>query len=191
MSRRRSRLGAVTLLSLALAAPAVPVQADPPAHAPAHGWRKKHDPSYDGYQGRGGRHWSRDYGILDGRCNVEAVGAVVGGVIGGAVGSQIGEGDGRRIATVLGSVIGAVLGAEVAREITDVDRACIGHALELGGDSRRIAWDNPRTGLHYAVVPLRSFREGGRDCREFDLIVDGRKARRSACDVGGGDWRTR
>ena len=24
------------------------VRAEPPAHAPAHGWRKKHDPAYVG-----------------------------------------------------------------------------------------------------------------------------------------------
>ncbi|MEZ5628509.1 MAG: hypothetical protein R3E34_13455 [Rhodocyclaceae bacterium] len=66
-------------LSATLVLP-VPVLADPPAHAPAHGWRKKHDPDYIGYTGR---KWERDYGILDGRCSTEAVGAVVGGVIGG------------------------------------------------------------------------------------------------------------
>jgi surface antigen len=189
MSRFRT-LSALAL-SAALALPAVPVQADPPDHAPAHGWRKKHDPDYRGYRGHGGREWERDYGVIQGRCSAEAVGAVVGGVIGGVVGSNIGEGEGRRIATVLGTVIGAVIGAQVARDITELDRACIGHALELGGDRHRVVWDNPRTHVHYELVPVRTFREDGRVCRDFDLVFDKQRQRRSACHVGDGQWRMR
>ena len=191
MPNRLMRTTLAAALSVALAVPALPVMADPPAHAPAHGWRKKHDPGYHGYRGHSGREWDRDYGVLQGRCSADAVGAVIGGVIGGAVGSQVGEGDGRRIATVLGTVIGAVIGAKVARDITDLDRACIGHALELSGDRHRVVWDNPKTRLHYELVPVRSFRDGGRTCREFDLIVDGARDRRSACGAGGGQWRMR
>ena len=40
--------------------------ADPPSHAPAHGWRKKHDPYYEGYTGR---KWADDYGVKSGRCD--------------------------------------------------------------------------------------------------------------------------
>ena len=58
--------------------------ADPPAHAPAHGWRKKHDPYYVGYTGT---QWERDYDVTSGRCNREEIGAVLGGVAGGVVGS--------------------------------------------------------------------------------------------------------
>jgi len=191
MSRSLIRLMSVLGLSATLALPAAPVLADPPDHAPAHGWRKKHDPDYRGYRGYGGREWDRDYGVLEGRCSAEAVGAVVGGTIGGVVGSGIGEGDGRRIATVLGTVIGAVIGANVARDITDLDRACIGHALELSGDRHRVVWDNPRTHIHYELVPVRTFRSDGRDCREFDLVFDKHRERRSACDSGGGRWQMR
>ena len=88
-------------MSATLALPAAPVLADPPDHAPAHGWRKKHDPDYRGYRGHGGREWERDYGVLNGRCSAEAVGAVVGGAIGGVVGSGIGEGlRGERLAAL-------------------------------------------------------------------------------------------
>ncbi len=58
--------------------------ADPPSQAPAHGWRKKHDPEYVGYTGT---KWARDYDISSGRCNREEIGAVLGGVVGGVVGS--------------------------------------------------------------------------------------------------------
>ena len=181
------------VLSLSLAAP-LPVLADPPDHAPAHGWRKKHDRDDRDdryYHGRSGKKWDRDYGVRRGRCSAEAVGAVVGGVIGGVVGSNVGRGDGRRIATVLGTVIGAVVGAEIARDIDAVDRACLGHALELSEDRHRVAWTNPESGADYLLDPVRSYRADGRDCREFDLYTGGRTLRRSACTLGDGRWQMR
>ena len=42
------RVAACSLLAFSFAAP---VLADPPPWAPAHGWRKKHDPNYVGYTG--------------------------------------------------------------------------------------------------------------------------------------------
>ena len=63
------------VIALGLAAVSVPLLADPPGHAPAHGWRKKNDPHYVGYTGRT---WQDDYGIRSGRCNREAVGAAQG-----------------------------------------------------------------------------------------------------------------
>ena len=81
--RRSCAAMAGVLISLAIAAPVS--LADPPPHAPAHGWRKKNDPYYVGYTGR---QWTDDYGIRSGRCDRDrshvatAVGAVAGGVIG-------------------------------------------------------------------------------------------------------------
>ena len=80
-------IGAVALVSLLVAAPA---PADPPPWAPAHGWRKKNDPNYIGYTGK---KWDKDYGVVEGHCNTEAIGAVLGGVVGGAVGSRASEKD--------------------------------------------------------------------------------------------------
>jgi len=54
----KSRLRFAVLLALATMV-ALPAFAAPPPHAPAHGWRAKHDPYYVGYTGR---HWSDDYG---------------------------------------------------------------------------------------------------------------------------------
>ena len=66
---------AVTLATVALTLAAPPTSyADPPPQAPAHGWRKKHDPNYVGYRGK---KWDRDYGVIEGRCNRKAVGAVL------------------------------------------------------------------------------------------------------------------
>ena len=53
-------LTAIAMLGLTLP----PVSyADPPSYAPAHGWRKKHDPYYVGYTGN---KWPKDYGVMEG-----------------------------------------------------------------------------------------------------------------------------
>ena len=71
--KNSTRLAFVALLSLGLLP--VPSPADPPPWAPAHGWRKKNDPNYVGYTGK---KWDKDFGIIEGRCNIAAVGAVLG-----------------------------------------------------------------------------------------------------------------
>lgn len=179
-------------LGVALAAIAgfvVPTFADPPSHAPAHGWRKKHDPYYVGYTGR---QWERDYGILEGNCNRKTIGAVLGGVVGGAVGSQVGEGSDRKVAIVLGTVIGALIGRQIGRNMDEKDRACIGHALELAKGGQSVRWANEATGVTYLVTPAAGAKDGGA-CRNFKLkatregrsrIQDGR-----ACRSGDGVWQ--
>src|SRR5512134_3619148 len=84
--------------------------ADPPAQAPAHGWRKKHDPEYRGYTGT---KWERDYGISEGRCNRQEIGAVLGGVVGGAIGSKTGPDEHRAVAIILGAAVGAFIGSRI------------------------------------------------------------------------------
>ena len=79
---------------------------EPPAHAPAHGWRKKHDPAYVGYTGT---QWERDYDIGSGHCNREEIGAVLGGVVGGVVGAKSSE-ENRTVAIILGTAAGALIG---------------------------------------------------------------------------------
>ena len=74
-----SRALTVSALTAGILAMSVPGSsyADPPSWAPAHGKRKKGE-DYTGYNGK---KWKRDYGVLEGRCNREAVGAVIGGAI--------------------------------------------------------------------------------------------------------------
>ena len=176
-------------LVLTLAAPSISY-ADPPPQAPAHGWRKKNDPNYVGYTGK---KWDRDYGVIDGRCNREAVGAVLGGVVGGAIGSQVVKGEGRAVAIVVGSVLGAAIGAKIGRELEEADRGCIGHALELAADGKPVTWVNPQTGLTYAVTPTRGFKQNGRSCREFTTAVSTKNARETvtdrACRDSDGSWQ--
>jgi surface antigen len=179
---------AVGALALGIAAPQA--FAAPPDHAPAHGWRKKNDPNYVGYTGR---KWEKDYGVVDGRCNREAVGAVLGGVVGGAIGSRVGEGDTRAVAIVVGSVIGAAIGAKIGRDLDDADRGCVGHALELTTDGKPVTWSNAKTGVSYAVTPKRGFKQNGQSCREFTAVITAKDRRETvtdrACRTADGTWQ--
>jgi surface antigen len=179
MSRNSFALPAALalLISFALAAPVA--LADPPSHAPAHGWRKKHDPYYVGYTGH---RWNDDYGIRDGRCDRDRVRTVLGA-----------SADDRLIAILGSKTIGAVIGREMGREMDENDRACFGHSLELLEDGRRVDWDGTRAGMRYTLTPDRRFERDGRVCRRFALIrnADGADVTKqgSACRYGDGDWR--
>jgi surface antigen len=166
------------------------VQADPPSWAPAHGWRKKHDPEYVGYTGH---KWPDDYGVVSGRCNYEAAGAVVGGAIGGVVGAKVGENtDNKPVAILVGSVLGAVIGAKIGRDIEQQDRSCIAHSLELVQDRTRVQWANPHTGVQYLLTPKTGFQHEGMQCRNFELrrSSEGRveTSQGKACQTREGRW---
>jgi surface antigen len=185
------RVLAVLVLAAGVLAVSAPrnAYADPPPWAPAHGKRKKGE-DYTGYNGK---KWKRDYGVLEGHCNREAVGAVVGGVVGGAVGSQVGQGDNRPIAIVIGTIAGAAIGAQIGRDMDEADRACMGHTLELAGDKKRVIWKGADGRTTYRLTPVRGFDQNGAGCREFDLrVTSGQRqetSRAKACPAGGGNWR--
>ena len=186
----RSRLLFITILIVFFTPIAPNAYADPPPWAPAHGWRKKHDPYYVGYTGR---QWDRDYDIIGGTCNRQAIGTVLGGVVGGAVGSKIGKGDGKTVAIILGSVLGAVIGNKIGKDMDNADRGCLGHTLELGADHSPVRWDNPDNGLSYTVTPLSGFQSNGMKCREYDLAIVGDGINNSkherACQTSPGNWK--
>jgi surface antigen len=177
--------------ALLLTALCAPTLADPPDHAKAHGWRKKHDPAYVGYSGK---EWSRDYGIIAGRCNRDEIGTVLGAVVGGAIGSQVGEGSGRAVAIVVGSVLGAVIGREIGRDLDDGDRACVGHSLELAKVGQSVRWMNDATKVAYIVTPIEA-KDVGAGCRKFNMKAtrDGKSQTSTAlaCRNGEGTWAIR
>lgn len=181
---------ALLTVMFTLMIPASPVAyADPPPWAPAHGWRKKHDPYYQGYSGV---QWEQDYGIIEGNCNRQAIGTVLGGVVGGAIGSSVGKDGNRSVAILLGSVLGAVVGNRIGKAMDDADRACIGHALELAADQRTVRWTGAE-GMSYMVTPTRSFERDGMKCREYRLRVNGHDVnedrREKACLASEGKWK--
>jgi surface antigen len=163
-----------------------PAQAAPPPHAPAHGWRKKNDPTYRGYTGAD---WVRDYGVRSGRCDTDEILAAVGAVAGGVIGNRTASDGDRTVATIVGAVIGGVVGHKVGDAIDDRDRACIGHSLELAGSGQPVAWRNPSSGIDYVVRPVR---DGANGCREFELVANRGGSKQSdrmyACRENGGAW---
>jgi surface antigen len=180
-----------TIILLAwLATGPVLALADPPRHAPAHGWRKKNDPFYVGFTGR---HWDQDYGILSGHCNREAVATVLGGIIGGTIGAKVADRDDRAIAVIIGATAGALIGNRIGRDLDDADRSCIGHAMEIGESGQRITWTNETTGVDYELTPGADRESGGDACREFTLVAatgDIRSRERGlACESDSGVWR--
>ena len=188
---RRDKLVSRTLsvlLSAIVAAPAA--LADPPAHAPAHGWRAKQAQPY--YVGYDGRHWSRDYGVREGRCDRDEIGAVLGAVAGGAIGSTVAQGDERIVAILAGAVIGSVIGHEIGRQIDNSDRGCIGHTLELGQAGQPVRWQDADPRLAWSFTPYESYQRDGRDCRRYQLVrsFDGRNEsqRGVACRDDHGAW---
>jgi surface antigen len=161
--------------------------ADPPPWAPANGRRAEDSSFYAGYSGR---EWSRDYGVLGGRCNTEEVLTVIGAIAGGLIGNRTSGPESRAIATLAGAIIGGVVGNRIGQAVDDRDRACIGHSLELVGAGRYVEWQNPATGAWYQVRPLRDI---DRRCREFELQArvgtgKGRKERLRACRDDDGRW---
>ncbi|WP_029146952.1 hypothetical protein [Methylophilus sp. 5] len=144
------------LITYLLAASLGTSYADPPAHAPAHGWRKKHAPYYQGYSGY---QWQRDYGVMRGECQWQTVGTV----------ASVREGSNKPIAVILGSVIGAVIGNQIGKAIDNNDRGCIGHALELGRIGQPVHWVNPNNRVEYHLTPTADFMQGNQKCKSYRL----------------------
>ena len=170
-----------------LAVWAGPAFADPPAHAPAHGWRKKHDPYYVGYTGVS---WERDYDISSGRCNRQEIATVVGAIAGGAIANHVAD-EHKAVATIVGVIAGGVIGNRIGKELDEADRGCFGHALELAEPGRAVRWINDRTHVDYVLTPLGM--SDTKNCRKFKLQAkSGKKSKTSegrACRDGDGVWR--
>ena len=166
-----------------------PVFADPPAHAPAHGWRRKHDPYYVGYTGG---QWERDFDISSGRCNRQEIATVVGGVAGAAIANRVAD-EHKTVATIVGAIAGAVIGNRIGRELDEADRGCFGHALEIGMAGQRITWTNETNGVRYEMSPGADSPRNGAACREYTLVTvvgrDRATQKGVACQSQPGVWR--
>lgn len=185
--RIASKLAPAVLVSLC-AAWTASAFADPPAHAPAHGWRKKHDPHYIGYTGV---QWERDFDIRSGHCNRQEIATVVGGVVGGAIAHRVAD-ENRAVATLIGAAAGAFIGNRIGHRLDEADRSCFGHALEVGEMGRPVMWTNETTGVQYEMTPGAA-REGDGACREFTLTAVSGRDRSSnrgvACQAQPGQWQ--
>jgi surface antigen len=175
---------------VAWAAPVATILAQPPAHAPAHGWRRKNDPYYPGYNGK---QWERDFDISSGSCNRQEIATVIGGIAGGVIANRVAD-EHKPLATIVGAIAGSVIGNRIGRELDEADRGCFGHALEIGSAGQRVTWANETNGLRYELSPGANRPRGNTACREYTLVTGvGRRDRTShtglACQSAPGVWQ--
>jgi surface antigen len=184
--RITSAAAILTLSSFAVCGSAF---ADPPAHAPAHGWRKKNDPHYVGFTGHA---WQRDFDISSGRCNRQEIATAVGAVVGGAIANRVAD-EHRTVATIVGVIAGAVIGNRIGRELDEADRGCFGHALEIAQPGQRITWANEAAGVRYEMSPGAGSTRNGQSCREYTLVTVAGRERSTqtgvACQSQPGVWQ--
>jgi surface antigen len=174
------RAGALIALLVLAAAPAA--QAQIGGNAEAQGWRNQSSSSAY-FLGAGERKWLQDYGVLEGHCNRQAVAGVL------AAGPSGPETPRSEVATLRGDIplprTRHTLGA--------VERACLGHALELAPEGRTVYWADPTAGYTYRITPMRSFSALGWPCRELTVEVTRGKqtpevVRTRACRTEDGVW---
>jgi surface antigen len=197
-ARSLRNLVALGLLAALMAGAAAPVAADPPAWAPAHGWRakqhNKHKRKYEHDRYVEAAVPAVPYGLDLGHCNRDVLGAVLGGAAGAAVGSTVDKDDGRNAAIVGGAIIGVLVGGAIGRYMDSVDQNCIGQALEHVPDGETVVWNNPNNGGAYQVTPAETYqRADGRYCREYvtEVLIGDRRqeAYGTACRQPDGSWQ--
>jgi surface antigen len=124
-------------------------------------------------------------------------GLAVGAIAGGLLGNTVGKGGGRAAATIVGAVVGGIVGSEIGRSMDEQDRRLAQRAeydaFESGDDGRPVHWRNPDNGRYGDVVPMKRYRRGEYDCRDYThtVYIDGRprKMRGTACRNPDGSWR--
>lgn len=132
-----------------------------------------------------------------GQMNKQGGGTLIGGVAGGLLGSQFGKGEGKLVATGVGALAGALVGGEVGKTLDQYDRQMMENssrkALEFSSSGTSVEWNNPDSGNHGSVTPTRTFKEGGRYCREYvqEVFIGGekQKAYGKACRQQDGNWK--
>ena len=197
-SRPATKAAAATLIALFTSVWALePAFANPPAWAPAHGYRAKHGKQEYKYKAK--KHYyepvyAAPYDLDVGYCNKAVLGGVLGGATGAAIGSQIGSGDGRTAAIIGGTIIGILVGGSIGRSMDEIDQNCVGQALEHAGDGETIRWNDPNQGQQYQVTPVRTYEPSpGRYCREYNTtsVIGGKvqKTYGTACRQPDGAWQ--
>lgn len=182
MPDRNARPRRITALLAGLAAAATPLLASPQTggDAAAQGWRKAAEPYF---LGAGDRKWLQDYGVVDGRCNRQAVEAAVNA---GPAGPEAPRSE-------VATLSGPLPAMKSRRALADADRACLGHVLELAPPGRTVYWTDPAAGYSYRATVLRGYSALGWPCREFVLeVARGKQApetvRTRACRTEDGVW---
>ena len=127
----------------------------------------------------------------------ESAGAISGMIIGGALANDMaGNSKNKSLATVFGAFVGGVIGQNIGAQLDERDRLLAGEAyntaLEYNATDRAAEWRNPDTGNYGRVIPVATYRQNGRYCREFtqEIFIGGEKQTGygRACRQPDGSW---
>ena len=127
----------------------------------------------------------------------QTAGTLSGMVIGGALANDMaGESKNKGIATILGAFVGGVIGQNIGAQLDERDRFLAGEAyntaLEYNPTDKAAEWRNPDTGNYGRIVPVTTYRQNGRYCREFtqEIFIGGEKQTGygRACRQPDGSW---
>ena len=127
----------------------------------------------------------------------ESAGAISGMIIGGALANDMaGNSKNKCLATVLGAFVGGVIGQNIGAQLDERDRLLAGEAyntaLEYNATDKAAEWRNPDTGNYGRVIPVATYRQNGRYCREFtqEIFIGGEKQTGygRACRQPDGSW---
>ena len=127
----------------------------------------------------------------------QTVGTLSGMVIGGALANDMaGDSRNKSLATVLGAFVGGVIGQNIGAQLDERDRLLAGEAyntaLEYNPTDKAAEWRNPDTGNYGRIIPVTTYRQNGRYCREFtqEIFIGGEKQTGygRACRQPDGSW---
>ena len=127
----------------------------------------------------------------------ESAGAISGMIIGGALANDMaGDSRNKSLATVLGAFVGGVIGQNIGAQLDERDRLLAGEAyntaLEYNATDKAAEWRNPDSGNYGRVIPVATYRQNGRYCREFtqEIFIGGEKQTGygRACRQPDGSW---
>ncbi len=131
-----------------------------------------------------------------GQMNKQGGGTLIGGVAGGLLGSQFGGG-GKVAATAVGAIAGALIGNHIGQSLDKYDKVMLQksshQALEHAPSGSSVAWNNPDSGNHGTITPIKTVKQGNQYCREYQqqIVVGGetKKAFGKACRQPDGQWK--
>ena len=127
----------------------------------------------------------------------QTIGTLSGMVIGGALANDMADGSKNKgIATVLGAFMGGVIGQNIGAQLDERDKLLAGEAyntaLEFNPTDKAAEWRNPDSGNYGRFIPVATYRQNGRYCREYtqEIFIGGQKQTGygRACRQPDGSW---
>lgn len=127
----------------------------------------------------------------------EDIGLLTGAIGGAWIGSNVGKGKGRIVAIATGTLLGAALGKSVGGSLDKADLDYYNHVsqntLETARTGSTIDWQNPDTGTHGSITPVKTYQQANTYCREYQqtIVVGGRTVEGygTACRQPDGSWK--